>query len=138
MFSEALILESTNPQYDKIVRWSTSSVHENYKLRTCRVHKLFLFWYSEQFMYTTCSQLVLFMYWTGKSKNNLLSYGGLVDVRINASDKDLPVLFQTLEYKNFGLVQKVPKFSFKSIDIEGLFYICSFRWTNWNQKLKLC
>ena len=42
-------------------------------------------------MYTTCSELVVFIYWTGKSKNNLLSYCGLVDVRINASDKDLPV-----------------------------------------------
>ena len=28
---------------------------------------------------------------TGRSMNNLLSYCGLVDVRINASDKDLPV-----------------------------------------------
>ena len=42
-------------------------------------------------MYTMCSELVVFMYWTGKSMNNLLSYCGLVDVRINASDKDLPV-----------------------------------------------
>ena len=31
------------------------------------------------------------MYWTGKLMNNLLSYCGLVDVRINAPDKDLPV-----------------------------------------------
>ena len=44
-----------------------------------------------QFMYTTCTELVVFMYWTGKSMNNLLSYCGLVDVRISASDKDLPV-----------------------------------------------
>ena len=51
---------------------------------------LFLFRHSEQFMYTTCSELVVFMYWTGKSINNL-SFCGLVDVRINASDKDLPV-----------------------------------------------
>ena len=42
-----------------------------------------------------CTQLVLtavFMYWTGKSMNNLLSYCGLVDTRISASEKDLPVL----------------------------------------------
>ena len=45
----------------------------------------------EQFVYTTCSELVIFIYWTGKSMNNILSYCGLVDVRINASDKDLPV-----------------------------------------------
>ena len=31
------------------------------------------------------------MYWTCNSINNLLSYFGLVDVRIRASDKDLPV-----------------------------------------------
>ena len=42
-FSEALILGSANPQYDKRF---TSSVHENYKLRTrgetaCCVQKLF-------------------------------------------------------------------------------------------------
>ena len=45
----------------------------------------------KQFMYTTCSELVVFMYRTGKSMNNLLSYCGLVDARISASDKDLPV-----------------------------------------------
>ena len=42
-------------------------------------------------MYTTCSELVVFVYWTGKSMNNLLSYCGLVDARIRASNKDLPV-----------------------------------------------
>ena len=42
-------------------------------------------------MYTTCSELVVFLYWAGKSMNNLLSYCGLVDSRISASDKDLPV-----------------------------------------------
>ena len=45
----------------------------------------------KQFVYTTCSELVVFMYCTGKSMNNLLSYCGLVDVRINASDNELPV-----------------------------------------------
>ena len=43
-------------------------------------------------MYTTCSELVIFMYWTGNSMNNLSSYCGLVDAKIRASDKDLPVL----------------------------------------------
>ena len=42
-------------------------------------------------MYTTCSELVVFMHRTGKSMNNLLSYCGLVDPKISASDKDLPV-----------------------------------------------
>ena len=33
------------------------------------------------------------MHRTGKSMNNLLSYFGLVDSRISASEKDLPVTF---------------------------------------------
>ena len=46
----------------------------------------------KQFMYTTCSEFVIFMYWIRNSMNNLLSYCGLVDTRISASEKDLPVL----------------------------------------------
>ena len=42
-------------------------------------------------MYTTFSELVVFMYRTGKSMNNILSYCGLVGARIRASNKDLPV-----------------------------------------------
>ena len=45
-----------------------------------------------------CTQHVLpkfvygiFMYWTCNSMNNLSSYCGLVDAKISASDKDLPV-----------------------------------------------
>ena len=69
-----------------------SSVHENSKLNRCCVRKLvFLFWYSKQYMYTTCSELGIFMHWTGDSVNNLLSYCGLVDAKIRASDKDVPV-----------------------------------------------
>ena len=49
--------------------------------RTIYVHNLFSPW----------SELVVFMYWTGKSMNNLLSYCGLVDARIRASNKDLPL-----------------------------------------------
>ena len=45
----------------------------------------------KKFMYTTRSELVVFMYSTGKSMNNLLSYCGLVDARKSASKKDLPV-----------------------------------------------
>ena len=37
----------------------------------------------KQFVYATCSE---------QSMNNLLSYCGLVDAKIRASDKDLPVL----------------------------------------------
>ena len=44
----------------------------------------------------TCSAHVLSMFcacsFHGNSMNNLLSYCGLVDARISASEKDLPVL----------------------------------------------
>ena len=43
----------------------------------------------KQFVYTTCFELLVFMYWTC---NNLLTYCGLVAARINAADKDLPVV----------------------------------------------
>ena len=49
-------------------------------------------------MYTTYFELVVFTYLIGKSMNNLLSYCGLVDVRINASDKDLPVQDSNPDY----------------------------------------
>ena len=45
-------------------------------------------------MYTTCSELAIFMYRTRNSMNNLLSYCRLVDARISASEKDLPVQVQ--------------------------------------------
>ena len=50
----------------------------------------------KQSMYTTCSELVVFfMYQPGKSINNLFLYCGLVDARISASEKDLPVSNQS-------------------------------------------
>ena len=48
-------------------------------------------------MYTTCSELGIFMYRTRNSMNNLLSYCGLVDRKIRGSDKDLPVLNRVKE-----------------------------------------
>jgi hypothetical protein len=92
--SEALIFASTNPQYDNrlfIELWVQymkipNSEHVAYK--NCF---LLMFWHSEQFMYTTCSELGIFMYWTCNSMSNLLSYYGLFDARISASEKDLPV-----------------------------------------------
>ena len=50
-------------------------------------------------MNTTCTELVVFMHSTGKSMNNLLSYCGLVDPRIDASDKNLPVPTAEVEKK---------------------------------------
>ena len=43
-------------------------------------------------MFSQCSELGIFVYWTCNSTNNLSSYCGLVDAKIRASDKDLPVL----------------------------------------------
>ena len=40
-------------------------------------------------MFSTCSELGVFMYWTCKSMNNPSSYCGLVDAKIGASDKNL-------------------------------------------------
>ena len=91
--------------WQKIVHWITSSVHENYKLRTSGEHVvyincfLFLFWHSEQFMYTSCSEFGNAMHWTWNSMNNLLSHCGLVDARISASEKDLPVTLQFSTWK---------------------------------------
>ena len=101
-FSEVHILALTNPQYDKRLSIEfTSSVHENTKLRTWEymrsVQKLFFVFvltfkttYVSN-MFSPCSKLRILMYWTGKSMDNLLSYCGLADVRISASEKDLPV-----------------------------------------------
>ena len=92
-FSEALILASTNPQYDKRlfielqVQYMKipSSEHVVYiNCSECQNQK--------KFVYTTCSELVVFMYWTRNSMNNLLSYCWLVDARISSSDKDLPLI----------------------------------------------
>ena len=67
--SEAFILTSTNPQYDKncslIYQFNTWKLPPQYMGKTCCAYKLFLFWHSEQFMYKTCSEHVVFMYWTG-------------------------------------------------------------------------
>ena len=83
--SEAFILISTNPHFDKtlflIYLFNTWKLQAQNMGRTICVYNMF----------SPCSEPVVFMYWTSKSMNNLLSYCGLVDVRINASDKDLPV-----------------------------------------------
>ena len=48
-------------------------------------------------MNTTCSELGVFVYLTHNSMNNLLWYFGLVDARISASEKDLPVKWYYLD-----------------------------------------
>ena len=80
-------------------------------LRTCCVHKVF--WMSKQKqkticvhnMFLTCSELGIFMYWTRNSMNNLSSYCGLVEAKMRASNKYLPVLsifFRTYAPQSIG------------------------------------
>ena len=102
---EAIILAWTNPKYDNRLLIElqaqymkiTSSEHVAYihcsefpnktnKQKTIYVHN------------SSC-ELVIFMYWTCNSMNNLLSYCGLVD---RASDKDSPVFWSGPN--NFGQV----------------------------------
>ena len=83
--SEALILASTNPQYDnrlfielpvlymKIPSWE----HVVY------TNVFFCFRFDIQ------NNLLIFIYRTHNSMNNLLRYCGSVDARISASEKDL-------------------------------------------------
>ena len=49
-------------------------------------------------MFLTCSELIIFMYRTGNSANNLSSYCGLLDAKIRASDIYLPVPEIKMEY----------------------------------------
>ena len=93
-FSEALILESVNPQYDDrlfIHFWI------QYKKNTTSEHVVYKHCFEDQnknkkqCLYTTCSEVVFFLYWSQESMNNLSSYCGLTDSRMSASDTDLPV-----------------------------------------------
>ena len=95
--SEALIFASTNPQYDEIVHWITSSIHENSKLKPWGEYVVYINWFlafrtiSVHNMFSPRFELGIFIYWTCNSINNVLSYCGLVGTKIRASDKDLPV-----------------------------------------------
>ena len=53
-------------------------------------------------MFSPCSELLVFMHWTGKSMNNILSYFGLVDPRISASDEDLTVKDSILDFAGYA------------------------------------
>ena len=53
----------------------------NVKVKTICVHNMF----------SPCSELEIFMYCSGNSMNNLLSYCGLIDAEIRVSDIDLHV-----------------------------------------------
>ena len=94
-FSEVLKFASVTSIWQKIGHWITGSVNENSKLRTCCVQKLFFVltfrtirWTKVGTLRWTQHVLSLEFSCTGDSMNNLLSYCGLVEVRINASEKD--------------------------------------------------
>ena len=116
---EALILESVNPQYDDRLfidlqlqyEKNKSSKHDVYKNR-------FLFWSSKQFLYTTwqCCNMI----WTRNSVNNLLSYCGLTDSRLSASEKDLVVSTAW----NFSFMPSVLKLD--NADIFNTFWLMFF------------
>ena len=118
-FSEALILALTNPQYDirlfielqvqymKIASSEHCSEHVAYiNCSECQNKN------KEHFVYTACSELGIFMYWTCNSINNLLSYCGLVAARISTSDKDLPY---QLMISSFCLLSKNQFYTIESI-----------------------
>ena len=71
-FSETLIFASSNPQYDNRL---FMELRVQYMGRTCSAHVLSMF----------------YAFFHGNSMNDLLSYYGLLDAKIRASDKDLPV-----------------------------------------------
>jgi hypothetical protein len=104
-FSEALILASTIPQYDKRL---FIKLQIQYMKIASSEHVLYINcseWQKkpkkQKFVHTTCSEIAFFMYWTRNSMNNLLSYCGLVDAKIRASDKDLTVesSFYSIQYQ---------------------------------------
>ena len=67
----------------------------NYNFSTCCLHQIvFCFGIQNNLVYTKyiLIELIVFLYWTRNSTNNLSSYFGLIDARMGASDKDLPVL----------------------------------------------
>ena len=97
-FSEALILESAKPKYDKRL---FIGFLEKYKFTTCCVQ--ILFWMSKQnkTKNNVCTQHVVNLYFSWNSMNNLSSYCGLTDSRMRASDTDLPVRIFTIYCHHF-------------------------------------
>ena len=94
--SEALILASTDPQYENRLcielQVQYMKIPSSNLGRTCCVQKLF--WMSGTISVHKMPkfELGIFMYWTCNSMHDLSSYCGLVDAKLRASDKDLPVM----------------------------------------------
>ena len=72
-------------------KFNTWKFQAQNKGRTCCVQKLILTFRTIYVhnMFSPCSELGIFSYWTCNSMNNMSSYCGLVDAKIRASDKDL-------------------------------------------------
>ena len=85
-FSDALIIESVNPQYDERL---FIEFPPKYKFTTCCVKNCFLFCLCFDIQNNNCTQNFVILY--GNSMDNLSSYCGLTDLRMRASEKDLPV-----------------------------------------------
>ena len=99
-FSEVLILASTNPQYDK--RLSIELPLQYMKTPSLEhvvyTNSFFVFILTFRTTYvlpmcSPCSELG-----AGNSMNNLLSYCGLDDAKIRASDKDLQLEILTFPW----------------------------------------
>jgi len=88
LFQKTLILHQLT---HNMTRDCSLNSPEKYKFRTCCVQKLF---FCFDIQNNICTQLVLNLYFLGDSVNNLLSYFGLTDSRIRASNTDLPVHFE--------------------------------------------
>ena len=76
-----------------------------------------------QKMLSTSFELGIFMYWTCNSMNNLLSYCGLVDTRISASKKDLP-LSKNLTVKNIDIYHIILNRKMNEQIFGGNFRVC--------------
>ena len=114
--SEALIPAAANPQYDKRLY---IALQVQYMLYT-QIVFCFCIDVSEKFMYTTCSEL-------GNSMYNLLSYCGLVEVRISASEEDVPVMSGVL--KRIFLIDMIKVWNWSvNLKIESLTKFSKQKW----------
>ena len=98
------------PQYDDrlfielLVQYkkTTSSVHVVY------IKLVFCFDIQNNLMSTTFTEYLVLLYWTHNSVNNLSSYFWLIDARMSASDKYLPVLKIRKRYNFSDLTHPPP------------------------------
>ena len=89
--------------------------------RTCCVHKLF--WMSKSIsvhnMYSPCSELGISRIELVNSMNNTSSYCGLVDAKIRASDKDLPLQCRVklVQFRSIGIILTTESFADGSSEV---------------------